>query len=335
MKKLLTICWMAGLAMVADTGAAPFADPAPPTVDEKVVEAEAKPAAYEGLKFHAAPKPLARDAVSNDWPRFLGPANNSTSTETKLVKNLPAKLPVVWEAKKGTGYCAPAIVGDRLILFHRVADEEVIDCLQADTGLRFWQVKYATAYQDRYGYCDGPRASPVIDEGRVYAIGAEGVLSCLDLKTGHLFWRRKLLEEFKVSQNFFGVGSTPLVEGNLLIVNLGAPGGPSVAAFDKKDGKMVWGAGEQWGPSYASPVPAVLHGKRRVLVFAGGESNPPTGGLMSIDPLTGKEDFSFPWRSKSYESVNASCPVIFDDKVFVSASYKTGGALLEVKPDFT
>jgi outer membrane protein assembly factor BamB len=72
-----------------------------------------------------------------------------------------------------------------------------------------------------------------------------------------------------------------------------------------------------------------------VFVFAGGESNPPTGGLMSIDPSDGRVDFVFPWRSRSYESVNASCPVVFDNKVFVSASYRTGGALVEIRPDFT
>src|SRR5207253_2709173 len=147
---------------------AEFKDPAPPKVDDVVVEKEQKPAAFEGLTFHGAPKPLAVGAATNDWPRFLGPNHDATSVETKLLKILPAKMPIVWEAKKGTGYCAPAIVGERLILFHRVGDEEVVDCLQSDTGLRFWQVKYATAYQDRYGYCDGPRASPVIDEGRVF-----------------------------------------------------------------------------------------------------------------------------------------------------------------------
>jgi hypothetical protein len=72
-----------------------------------------------------------------------------------------------------------------------------------------------------------------------------------------------------------------------------------------------------------------------VFVFAGGESDPPTGGLMCIDPATGTVDFSFPFRSRSYESVNASCPVVFDNQVFISASYRTGGALLEIRPDFT
>src|SRR6266403_6420842 len=97
----------------------------------------------------------------------------------------------------------------------------------------------------------------------------------------------------------------------------------------------MWRTGAEWGAGYGSPVPAVVHGKRRVFVFAGGESNPPTGGLMSIDPSDGRVDFAFPWRSRSYESVNASCPVVFDNKVFISASYRTGSALVELRPDFT
>src|SRR4051812_27009563 len=133
MKKGLIFLVLGALA------AAPFSDPAPPKVDEAAVALDPKPSAYEGLKFHAAPKALAAGAITNDWPRFLGPAHNATSVETKLLKTLPAKLPVVWEAKKGSGYCAPAIVARRLVLFHRVADEEVVDCLEADTGLRYWR----------------------------------------------------------------------------------------------------------------------------------------------------------------------------------------------------
>ena len=141
-------------------------------------------------------------------------------------------------------------------------------------------------------------------------------------------------DEFKVPQDFFGVASTPLVEGDLLIVNIGAPGGPCVIGMEKLTGLIRWGAGTEWGGSYASPIPAVVHGKRKVFVFAGGESRPPTGGLIMLDPVTGTVDFTFPWRSKSYESVNASCPVIMGNYVFISASYKTGGAMLEITPDF-
>jgi outer membrane protein assembly factor BamB len=279
------------------------------------------------------PRPLPSGAVTHDWPAFLGPTHNAVSTETRLSRVLPP--PLVWELNRGTGYASPAIVGDRLAYLHRIGNEEVVECLHAETGAARWQFKYATAYEDRYGYNNGPRASPVIDANRVYTVGAEGKLHCLDLATGKQVWRRDLRLDYKGPQDFFGTASTPLVDGTLLIVNVGAPGGPCVAALDLGTGKEVWRAGREWGPSYASPVPAVVHGKRRVFVFAGGESDPPAGGLLSIDPANGKVDFSFPWRSRAFESVNASCPVVFDNKVFVSASYRTGGALLEIRPDFT
>ena len=289
----------------------------------------------------AKPKPLPAGAVTHDWTSFLGPTHNASSTETKLSRTLPP--PLVWEFPKGTSYSSPAVAGGRLLFIHRVRDEEVVECMDAETGASQWQFKYGTAFEDRYGYNNGPRASPVIDGTRVYTMGAEGKLHCLDVASGTVIWKRDLRADYKVPQDFFGTASTPLVEGpstplragRLLIVNVGAPGGPCVAALDTETGKEAWRAGHEWGPSYASPIPASVHGKRRVFVFAGGESEPPAGGLLSIDPATGKVDFSFPWRSRSYESVNASCPVVFDNKVFISASYRTGGALVEIRPDFT
>jgi outer membrane protein assembly factor BamB len=284
-------------------------------------------------RLHRTPKPLARDAVTSDWRAFLGPRHNGVSTETRLSRTLPP--PLVWEFPKGTGYASPAVAGERLLFIHRFGNEEIVECLHAETGASQWQFRYGTDFEDRYGYNNGPRASPVIDDGRVFTVGAEGKLHCLDLASGKVAWRRDLRTEYRAPQDFFGTASTPLVEDRLLIVNVGAPGGPSVAGFEKTTGREVWRAGREWGPSYASPVPALVHGQRRVFVFAGGESSPPTGGLMSIDPADGRVDFSFPWRSRIRESVNASCPVVFDNKVFVSASYRTGSALIEVRPDFS
>jgi outer membrane protein assembly factor BamB len=290
-------------------------------------------AAFGQTRVHRKPKPLPQGAVAGDWPAFLGPSHDAVSTETRLSRTLPPWL--VWEFAKGTGYASPAIAGERLVFLHRMANEEIVECLHAETGASRWQFRYATAFEDRYGYNNGPRASPVIDDERVYTVGAEGKLHCLELGSGKVVWKRDLRAEYRVPQDFFGTASTPLVEGRLLIVNVGAPGGPCVIGLDKTTGAEAWRAGNEWGPSYASPVPAVVHGKRRVFVFAGGESQPPTGGLMSIDPATGRVDFAFPWRSRTHDSVNASCPVVFDNKVFVSASYRTGGALVEVRPDFT
>jgi outer membrane protein assembly factor BamB len=331
LRSVLLLLLTSASLRAADTTPVQFVDPAPPTL-QTPAEIPAPPARKNtDVTFHAAPKPLAATAVTSDWPCFLGPTHNAFSNETQLAADF-AKMPppLVWEMKKGTGYAAPAIADGRLVLLHRVADEEVIDCLDALTGDRYWRFSYPTSYEDRYGYCDGPRASPAIADGKVFAIGAEGKLHCLKLATGQLLWQRDLMAEFKLTQNFFGVGASPLVEANLLIVNVGATGGPCVAAFDIGTGKMVWGAGSEWGPSYATPTPAVLHGQRRVLVFAGGESRPPTGGLLCIDPADGRVECEFPWRGKLRESVNASSPVIVGDRVFVSECYRSGGVLLDL-----
>ncbi|MCX7885726.1 MAG: PQQ-like beta-propeller repeat protein [Verrucomicrobiae bacterium] len=277
---------------------------------------------------------LALILATFDWPWFLGPTHNMMSAETNLLKKLsPAGPPLLWQLDKGESYASPSVRGERLILFHRLGDREVVDCLHARSGKPFWRFAYPTAYRDRYGYNHGPRASPVISHDAVFTIGAEGKLHCLELGNGKLRWQRDVVAEFKLKQNFFGVGSTPLLEQDKLIVNVGADGGPCVVAFDARNGREIWRSGTQWGPSYASPVPATVHGRRRVFVFAGGESDPPTGGLVCLDPHDGKIAFEFPWRGRRYESVNASSPVVFSNRVFISECYGSGGALLEVLPD--
>ena len=208
-------------------------------------------------RVHRKPKPLSNDAVTHDWPAFLGPAHNAVSTETRLSRTLPP--PLVWELTKGTGYTSPAVVRDRLVFVHRLANEEIVECLHPETGATHWQFRYGTAFEDRYGYNNGPRSSPVIDGDRVYIVGAEGTLHCLELGSGKMVWKRDLRVDYRVPQDFFGTASTPLIEGQLLIVNVGAPGGPCVVGLDKSHGREVWRAGKEWGPSYASPVPAMLH----------------------------------------------------------------------------
>jgi outer membrane protein assembly factor BamB len=313
-----------------------FPDPAPPVVTPRREGPAPAAQDHPDVTFHAAPKPLPARATTSDWPSFLGPTHNMVSPETALLQEFPRDgLRPVWEIKKGEGFAAPAIAGDRLVLFHRVGDNEVVDCLRPRDGKRLWQFAYPSAYRDRYGFNSGPRASPVIAAGRVFTFGAEGRLHCLDLDSGQVLWRRELLAEFGLKQDFFGVASTPLVEGDRLIINLGVPGGPCVAAFDLRTGQLAWGAGTTWGPSYASPVPATIHGRRRVFVFAGGESKPPTGGLLCLDPLTGQVDFTFPWRGTRYESVNAASPVVVGHQVFIAECYGAGGALLDLLADGT
>lgn len=325
------------LVLVAITAlAATFTDPAPPDVQTPEASAPTAAQQHPRVIFHRAPKPLAAGATTHDWTKFLGPTHDLVSTESPLLQDVPEGGPaLVWEMETGAGYSAPAIQNDRLVFLHRIGDEEVVEALHPETGELFWRFSYATDFSDRYGYSNGPRASPVIDEDRVYVYGAQAKLHCLRLTDGALLWERDILSEFNVPQDFFGVASTPLIEGDHLIVIVGAPGGPTVVALNKLTGELEWGAGEDWGAGYASPIPATVHGERVIFVFAGGESRPPTGGLMLIDPADGTVHSTFPWRSKTYESVNAASPVIVGNQVLISATYRAGAALLNIAPDLT
>ncbi len=283
------------------------------------------------LHTHAAPKPLAPNAVTAPWPRFLGPADNATTPETPLVTELPEDGPTpVWEVEKGEGYASPAIDGGHLVLFHRMEGLEIVECRHPETGKLFWKFDYTVDYRDRYGYSNGPRAGPILQDNRVYTCGVTNRLHCLDLSTGKVLWERDLAREFNAPQNFFGAGASPLLLGEKLVVSVGAEKA-TVLACDPATGRTLWTVEDAWGASYASPVATTLHGKARLLVYAGGESKPAHGGLLLIDPETGTVEDRFPWRADKYESVNASTPVAIDDRhVYISECYQKGGVMLHV-----
>jgi outer membrane protein assembly factor BamB len=285
------------------------------------------------------PRPLAPGAVTSEWPGFLGPTQDGVSPETGLACGLPpseggACPSPLWCVSKGESYSAPSIKDGRLVLFHRLDTNEVVECLDAETGGLCWSFAYPTTYRDRYRYLSGPRATPALDGERAYTCGAQGMLHCFDLKTGHLYWRRNLAQEFDLDEGFFGFTPSPIIEKDLLILNLGARGG-AVAAFDKYRGTLKWLADDPWGRGYATPLVAPMHGQRVLFVFAGDKSDPPVGGLLGLDPESGRTHFRFPWRSPRVFSVNASTPVVSDNRVFISSSYDVFGAMVEVRSDLT
>ncbi len=305
---------------------------------------ENAPQEWPALTFHQAPKPLPKGAVTTDWPRFLGPNDQAISPETKLLHLFPATGPrKVWECRIGDSYACPAIAGDRLIYFHRQDGQEQIDCLHAESGRRYWTHAYPVEYKDRYGYANGPRSSAVIEGGLVFTFGVTSMLHALDLKTGTVVWKHDCAAEYGVPKYFFGSGGSPLVMGDVLIVNLGGADRLSVAGFDKKTGSLKWKAPHDWSQSYASPIPAKMGGEMRALIFAGGEgedSAPSQGGLLSVDPTTGKIDDGFFWRARRYTSVNAASPCLCGpDRVFVTQAYVdadspcNGGVMLEMTPE--
>ncbi len=231
--------------------------------------------------------------------------------------------------------------GGRLFQFDRFVDQARLRTFDALTGEPGWTFEYPSDFQDLYGYDNGPRCSPVVDGDRVYIFGAEGMLHCLSAADGKLRWKIDTAAEFGVIQNFFGVGSTPIIEGDLLIVQVGGspeeskrvpPGrldqvvgnGSGIVAFDKRTGAVRYKITDELA-SYSSPVLATIGDRRWCFVFA-------RGGLVGFEPAKGSVDFHFPWRATILESVNASNPVVVGDRVFISETYGPGSALLRVKP---
>ena len=139
----------------------------------------------------------------SDWPQLFGPNRDGHSAETKLNWNWPKTGPkVVWSMDIGTGWAGPVVAGERVVLFHRVGDEEILLCLDPATGKEKWKYTYRTKYRDDFGFDDGPRATPTVAGSTVFTLGPNGDFSAVELATGKKLWHRSLLEEYKAAQGF-------------------------------------------------------------------------------------------------------------------------------------
>ncbi len=274
-----------------------------------------------------------------DWPGFLGLNRDGRSNETGILTDWSnGKLKTLWEIKTGQGYGMGSVAAGRYFHFDRVDGNGRLRSIHAETGELIWDFSYRSQYQDMYGYDSGPRASPVVDGNRVYIFGVKGQLFCLNAVTGTEIWSVDTAKMFGVIQNFFGVGSTPAIHGNTLLVMVGGsggqpgkvgpnempnvkPDGSALVGFDKLSGAVKFKVGDDLA-SYASIKLAKLQNKEVALVWARNQ-------LMGIDPLTGILLFEFPWRSRIIESVNASTPVVIDDQIFLTECYGPGGVLLK------
>ncbi len=276
-----------------------------------------------------------------DWPQFLGPSGTGVSGETGLMDVWPAGgPPVLWKKRIGGGYSAPSILGNQLVLLHRRGEEDLVECLAADTGERIWIRSFPTHYQDRYGAAEGPRCTPLLTPERLYTMHANGRLSCLSMKDGEVIWMWNSNKEFKVPPGFFGAGSTPILDGYLLIVMIGGHPRSGVVAFNAHTGEVVWEnvGTEDWDmkgkpgrrdkelASYSSLAIHEIHGRRHLLALM-------RPGLISLDPQSGQINFSYYFRSRLRHSVNAAVPVVVDDQIFLSAEYGVGSVLLRVNED--
>jgi outer membrane protein assembly factor BamB len=290
-------------------------------------------------------------ASASDWPQLLGPNANGTSSETGLVSKWDSNgPPILWQKNIGTGYGAPSVRNNILILHHRVDEQELVEAFAADTGKSLWRYGYPSHFIDPYGYNNGPRCTPLLTSNRCYTFGAEGKLLCLTLQDGKLIWQRDTAVDWNIPEAFFGVGSSPILERDRLIVMVGGQTNSGLVSLDAATGKTIWESvgqknwegqtkfrwpgepkvkWETWEKqaSYSTPVAATIHGKRMLLCLM-------RQGLVSVNPTNGVVNFGYWFRATVNESVNAVNPIAVDDTIFLSAAYyKIGSVLLKVAPD--
>lgn len=267
---------------------------------------------------------LAADGASaGDWPQILGPQRNGIAPGETLPANWPAAgPPQVWKYATGMGFSGPVVAAGRVILFHRVDDKERVESLDAATGKQQWQVDLPARYRGGINPDLGPRATPVIHDQHVYVYGAAGDLHCLRLSDGRKRWSRQAAAEYGARDGYFGAGSTPLVAGKLLLVNVGGDQtGAGLVAFDLRTGKTAWKATSE-AASYSSPILTTLNGKPHAIFIT-------RLNAVAVDPASGKEYFRFPFGRRG-PTVNAATPLLIGNRLFLTASYRIGAQCLQL-----
>ena len=260
--------------------------------------------------------------LASDWPQLLGPERDGVYAAEILVAWPTGGPRTLWERPIGRAFSAPVVSGTRLIVFDREGDRERLTCLDARSGKLLWSKDDAATYRDGFGFSDGPRATPTVRDGVVFTLGADAVLSARRLETGDRVWTVDARRALGARKGFFGAACSPLVEGKSVIVNVGGTESRGIVAFDVASGAVRWSATDHEA-SYSSPVAASLGADRHVFVFT-------REGLVDLEPDTGRVRFEFPWRARMNASVNAATPLVVDQRVFISASYRTGAALVHV-----
>ncbi len=259
--------------------------------------------------------------VGASWPRFRGPADDGIYFGGPISLDWP--LPELWKQPVGGGYSGFVIAGGQAITLEQRGTREVVASYASRSGVEIWTHSWEALFQESMGG-DGPRGTPTLDLGKVYALGATGELRALNAVDGELVWRVNILEDNGASNLQWGVSSSPLVVDDLLIVLPGGPSGRSVVAYDKDSGEMVWAAQDDV-QSYSSPMLATLAGERQLLVAAAKR-------VMGLSVEDGGLLWDYPWET-AYD-VNAAQPILVDDESFlISSGYDHGAALVAVKAE--
>ncbi len=269
----------------------------------------------------------------NDFPQFLGPNRDGTVRGIKLSRDWATNKPrELWRRPIGAGWSSFVAVNGFAVTQEQRGDLEMVTCYKVDTGEPVWTQSVKARHATLAGGV-GPRSTPTIHEGKVYTLGATGVLQCLGGANGTVLWSDDLLARYGVQPGedekgvAWGRSSSPLIVDDLVVVSAGGPGGGpciSLAAFQKDTGELVWEAGDRQ-VSYSSPMLATLDGVRQILSV--NEDN-----VSAHDPTTGTQLWNYDWPGGSTSMPNVSQPVALGQgRVLLSKGYGGGSLVLHVE----
>ncbi len=251
-----------------------------------------------------------------DWNQWRGPNRDGIATDFKAPATWTAdSLAKKWTVTVGEGHSSPVVAGDRVYVFAREGDNEIMRCLALADGKVVWQQAYAAPYDMNpaaRGHGKGPKATPVVADGRVFALGINGHVSAYDAATGAVLWRKNFADDYKSTSPAFGAALSPIVDGKNVIVHVGGENSGALTAFDVATGKVTW----KWdgdGPGYASPVIATLGGVRQLITQS-------QKHCLAVSPADGKLLWKIPFVT-SYEQ-NSVTPVVAGNLVIFGGVQK-------------
>jgi outer membrane protein assembly factor BamB len=310
------------------TAAAP--SPAPPDAGEAVPSEEEKPesespATGEEAATAEPPGEAPSDPPSPSFPQFLGPDRNAVLRGVHLAPAWDDRPPTeLWRRPIGAGWAGFAVADGIAVTQEQREGQGVVVAYDLETGAVRWSHAAGGGFRSTLAG-DGPRATPTLHEGRVYAFGVDGVLRALDLTTGGLLFERDVLEENAARAPMHGLSSSPLVTDGLVIVLAGGGNGRSLVAYDAETGVSRWAGGDDEA-AYSSPLVATLGGRRQIVVLN-------LRHLTGHDPTTGEVLWKDRWPDRPEK---VSQPVVLEgDRVFASMGYGVGARLVQVarRPD--